>query len=64
MTNPPYPLRSVIDGEFGPWARMIADTYGMDRSDEDLADQRAATDLGRSLAAFDGGEPVAGASVQ
>ncbi|KIZ16547.1 GNAT family N-acetyltransferase [Streptomyces natalensis] len=63
MTHPPYPLRSVTDEEFGPWACMIADTYGMDRSDEDLADQRAATDLGRTLAAFDGGEPVAGASV-
>ncbi|GAA2424415.1 GNAT family N-acetyltransferase [Streptomyces glaucus] len=46
-----------------PWARMIADTYGMDRSERELADQRAATDLDRTLAVFDEGEPVAGASV-
>ncbi|GAA3502735.1 GNAT family N-acetyltransferase [Streptomyces prasinosporus] len=46
-----------------PWARMIADTYGVDRSEEELADQRAATDLARTLAVFDGNEPVAGASV-
>ncbi|WP_369204215.1 GNAT family N-acetyltransferase [Streptomyces sp. PU-14G] len=63
MTNPPYPLRAVTDEEFVPWARMIADTYGVDRSPEELALQRAATDLGRTLAAFDGDEPVAGASV-
>jgi predicted acetyltransferase len=42
---------------------MIADTYGSDRSEEELADQRAATDLARTLAVFDEGEPVAGASV-
>ncbi|MEU5208744.1 hypothetical protein [Streptomyces sp. NPDC020742] len=42
---------------------MIADTYGMDRSAEELAYQRAATDLGRTLAAFDEGVPVAGASL-
>lgn len=42
---------------------MIADTYGMDRSDEELAYQRAATDLARTVAAFDGTVPVAGASV-
>ncbi|WP_307808136.1 GNAT family N-acetyltransferase [Streptomyces oryzae] len=49
--------------EFPSWARMIADTYGMDRSEDELADQRAATDLSRTLAAFDEGVPVAGASV-
>ncbi|MGP3987332.1 GNAT family N-acetyltransferase [Streptomyces sp. 3N207] len=63
MTTPPFPLRSVAEHEFMPWARMIADTYGMDRSEEELADQRAATDLGRTLAVFDEGVPVAGASV-
>ncbi|MGP3975781.1 GNAT family N-acetyltransferase [Streptomyces sp. 8N114] len=63
MTTPPFPLRSVAEQEFVPWARMIADTYGMDRSEEELADQRAATDLGRTLAVFDEGVPVAGASV-
>ncbi|WP_232534920.1 GNAT family N-acetyltransferase [Nocardia terpenica] len=59
----PYPLRPVTDEEFDSWARMIADTYGMDRSDEELAYQRAATDLARTVAAFDGTVPVAGASV-
>jgi hypothetical protein len=32
----------VTDGEFASWARMIAGTYGMDRSEEELTDQRAA----------------------
>jgi predicted acetyltransferase len=63
MIDPPYPLRNVTSDEFEPWARMIADTYGVDRSEAELADQRAATDLGRTVAAFDGGRPVAGASV-
>ncbi|WP_438483560.1 GNAT family N-acetyltransferase [Streptomyces sp. S186] len=63
MTMPPIPLRSIDEQEFVPWARMIADTYGMDRCEEELADQRAATDLGRTLAVFDEGVPVAGASV-
>ena len=63
MTNQPYPLRAVRDEEFDAWARMIADTYGLDRTDEELADQRAATDLARTLGAFDEGRPVAGASV-
>ncbi|MBB4928123.1 GNAT family N-acetyltransferase [Kitasatospora kifunensis] len=63
MTTPPFPLRSVADQEFESWARMIADTYGMDRTAEELADQRAATDLSRTLAAFDEDVPVAGASV-
>ncbi|MEU0845997.1 GNAT family N-acetyltransferase [Streptomyces sp. NPDC005962] len=63
MTDSPFRLRSVLDQEFAPWARMIADTYGMDRSEEELAHQRDATDLGRTLAAFDGGVPVAGASI-
>lgn len=58
-----FPLRHVRDQEFVPWARMIADTYGLDRSEEELADQRAATDLGRTLAAFDGETPIAGSSV-
>ncbi|MFI9052093.1 GNAT family N-acetyltransferase [Streptomyces sp. NPDC053427] len=63
MTFSPLRLRGVLDQEFPAWARMIADTYGMDRSEEELAEQRAATDLGRTLAAFDEGVPVAGASV-
>ncbi|MEU3552699.1 GNAT family N-acetyltransferase [Streptomyces fragilis] len=58
-----FALRPVTEQEFTPWARMIADTYGLDRSEQELADQRAATDLSRTLAAFDEGEPIAGASV-
>ncbi|MFG2135058.1 GNAT family N-acetyltransferase [Streptomyces sp. NPDC048751] len=63
MTNYQFELRCVTEQEFAPWARMIADTYGMDRSEKELADQRAATDLARTLAVFDEGEPVAGASI-
>ncbi|MGI5517847.1 GNAT family N-acetyltransferase [Streptomyces sp. CA-106131] len=63
VTTSPLPLRPVTDQEFVPWARMIADTYGMDRSEQELADQRAATQLARTLAAFAGDVPVAGASV-
>ncbi|MBO8185192.1 GNAT family N-acetyltransferase [Streptomyces spirodelae] len=63
MTGSQFQLRRVSQQEFAPWARMIADTYGMDRSEGELADQRAATDLDRTLAVFDEGEPVAGASV-
>ena len=59
----PYPLRPVTDDEFETWARMIADTYGVDRSEAELADQRAATDLERTVAAFDEDTPVGGASV-
>ncbi|MEU6488087.1 GNAT family N-acetyltransferase [Streptomyces sp. NPDC046887] len=63
MSASQLPPRRVTEQEFPPWARMIADTYGVDRSEEELADQRAATDLGRTLAVFDEGEPVAGVSV-
>lgn len=59
----PYPLRPVTDAEFEPWTRMIADTYGTDRSEREIADRRAATDLTRTIAAFDGQVPVGGASV-
>ncbi|GIG66522.1 GNAT family N-acetyltransferase [Phytomonospora endophytica] len=62
MTDP-YPLRPVIDAEFTPWARMIADTYSVDRTDAELAQQRAATDLTRTIGAFDGDLPVGGASI-
>ncbi|MEV8550753.1 GNAT family N-acetyltransferase [Streptomyces glaucescens] len=63
VTASQFQLRCVAEQEFVPWARMIADTYGLDRSEEELAGQRAATDLARTLAVFDEGEPVAGASV-
>ncbi|MFE2225444.1 GNAT family N-acetyltransferase [Streptomyces kronopolitis] len=55
-----FPLRPVTDAEFATWARVIADTYGEDRSDEDLARERDAVELDRTLAAFDGDTPVAG----
>lgn len=56
-------VRAVAEEEFAPWARMIADTYGADRTAEQLARQRAATALDRTFAVFDGDEPVGGLSV-
>lgn len=63
MTTDPYPLRPVTDAEFAPWCRMIADTYGQDLTESDLAIKRAATDLDRTIAAFDGPDPVGGVSI-
>ncbi|MGW0831396.1 hypothetical protein [Streptomyces prunicolor] len=54
----PYRLRAVTEGEFETWAPMVADTYGSDLSDEQLAHERAATELPRTIAAFDGPVPV------
>ncbi|WP_216215000.1 GNAT family N-acetyltransferase [Amycolatopsis aidingensis] len=62
MTDP-YPLRPITDGEFTAWARMIADTYGIDRTEAEIANQRAATELDRTVAAFEGEAPVGGASL-
>ncbi|CAM06499.1 sterol carrier protein [Saccharopolyspora erythraea NRRL 2338] len=59
----PHPLRPITDDEFEAWARMIADTYGMDRSDAEIVNQRAATDLDRTIAAFDQEVPVGGVSL-
>ncbi|MEU9125554.1 GNAT family N-acetyltransferase [Streptomyces sp. NPDC048506] len=61
MTDP-YLLRPVTDGEFATWARVIANTYGSDRTDEELALERASIELERTIAAFDGGTPVGGAA--
>ncbi|MEU0212253.1 GNAT family N-acetyltransferase [Streptomyces canus] len=58
-----YPLRPVSDGEFATWARMIANAYGSDWSDEELAHMRAAIELDRTIAAFDGNTPVGGAAL-
>ncbi|MEU5541900.1 GNAT family N-acetyltransferase [Streptomyces sioyaensis] len=55
-----FPLRPVTDAEFETWARVIANTYGDDRSDEEIARERATVELDRTLAAFDGDLPVAG----
>jgi predicted acetyltransferase len=41
---------------------MVANTYGDDRSDAELATERAAIELDRTIAAFDDGTPVAGAA--
>ncbi|MFG2783864.1 GNAT family N-acetyltransferase [Streptomyces prunicolor] len=54
----PYPLRTVTEDEFEIWTRMVADTYGSDLSDEQVAHERAATELPRTIAAFDGPVPV------
>ncbi|MGW7486655.1 GNAT family N-acetyltransferase [Streptomyces sp. NPDC054786] len=59
MTDP-HPLRTLTDDEFVPWARMVSNTYGEDRSDEELATERATIELDRTIAAFDGSTPVAG----
>ncbi|KOG41977.1 GNAT family N-acetyltransferase [Streptomyces decoyicus] len=59
MTDP-YLLRPVTDDEFAPWARMVANTYNEDRSDEELADKRATVELARTIGAFDGETPVGG----
>ncbi|TDD20276.1 GNAT family N-acetyltransferase [Nonomuraea diastatica] len=56
----PYLLRPVTDDEFTSWARVIANTYGNDLSDEDLADERTSVELDRTIAAFDGDLPVGG----
>ncbi|MEU6331825.1 GNAT family N-acetyltransferase [Streptomyces sp. NPDC047049] len=62
MTDP-YLLRPITDGEFAIWARVIANTYGSDRSDEELAHERATIELDRTIAAFDGDTPVGGAAI-
>src|SRR3989442_1070963 len=59
----PYPLRPISDDEFETWARMIANTYGVDRRDADLENERSTIELDRTIAAFDGDSPVAGAAI-
>jgi predicted acetyltransferase len=59
----PCRLRPVTDGEFAAWALMIANTYGNDRSAEDLVRQRATIELDRTIGAFDGDTPVGGAGI-
>ncbi|MFF8788694.1 GNAT family N-acetyltransferase [Streptomyces sp. NPDC015125] len=62
MTDP-CTLRAVTEDEFHGRARMIAEAHGVDRSDEEIASQRAATVLPRTVVAFDGDAPVGGASL-
>ena len=59
----PYPLRPISDDEFKTWAHMIANTYGQDRRDADLEHERSTIELERTIAAFDGDSPVAGAAI-
>jgi predicted acetyltransferase len=59
----PYPLRPVSSDEFEMWARMIANTYGQDRRDADLENERSTIELDRTIAAFDGDSPVGGAAI-
>ena len=59
----PYPLRPVSSDEFKTWAHMIANTYGLDRRDADLEHERSTIELERTIAAFDGASPVAGAAI-
>jgi predicted acetyltransferase len=42
---------------------MVANTYGADRSDAYLANERSCIELDRSIGAFDGDAPVAGAAI-
>jgi predicted acetyltransferase len=55
-----YALRPVTEDEFPAWARAIANSYGEDLADAQLADERAAIELDRTIGAFDDGEPVGG----
>ncbi|MFI7537943.1 GNAT family N-acetyltransferase [Streptosporangium sp. NPDC049376] len=55
-----YPIRPVTGEEFETWARVVSDTYGEDRTEEDLAVERSATELERTLAAFDEGRIIGG----
>ncbi|MFF0575412.1 GNAT family N-acetyltransferase [Streptosporangium saharense] len=57
-----HPLRPVTAEEFEAWAGVITGTYGEDLSAEDLARERAAVELERTLGAFDGDVPVGGAA--
>ncbi|WP_399894981.1 hypothetical protein ACGH7X_38405 [Streptomyces sp. BBFR51] len=59
MTDPCL-LRPVTGDDFALWARVFADTYGNDLSDEELAGERAAIELDRAIGAFEGAQPVGG----
>lgn len=63
FVNDPYRLRSLSDHEFEAWARMTANTYGQDWHDAGLRNARWTIELDRTIAAFDGGSPVAGAAI-
>lgn len=58
--NDPYPLRRVRAEEFETWSRMVANTYGEDLSEADIANERSAIELDRTIVAFDGDSSVGG----
>ncbi|MGW5049854.1 GNAT family N-acetyltransferase [Actinokineospora sp. NPDC004072] len=58
-----HPLRPIRAEEFETWARTIAFTYGEERRDCELALERAAIELDRTLAAFDADRIVGGAAI-
>lgn len=61
--NDPYPIRTIGEDEFHRWARTVANTYGVDKSDATLESKRSAVEIDRTIAAYDGAEPVGGASI-
>jgi len=59
----PYPLRTLLDGEFGTWAHSVSTAYGHDLREADIADGEATIELDRAIGAFDGDVPIAGAAM-
>ncbi|MGF1426302.1 GNAT family N-acetyltransferase [Kitasatospora sp. LaBMicrA B282] len=60
----PFLLRPVVAHEFDAWARVIANTYNEDLTPDALRRERAATELARTLGAFDDGAPVGGTAAR
>ncbi|GAA1617267.1 GNAT family N-acetyltransferase [Nonomuraea maheshkhaliensis] len=58
-----YPLRVITADQVDAWARMVTTTYGQDWIEGGLRNAAVSLDPGRTLAAFDGGDIVGGASV-
>lgn len=57
------PLRVITAAELDAWARMVTTTYGQDWIEGGLRNAAASIEPGRTLAAFDDGRIVGGASV-
>ncbi|MFI0237799.1 GNAT family N-acetyltransferase [Streptomyces sp. NPDC016845] len=65
-TTTTYPLRTIAAHDIDAWARMVTTTYGQDWEEGGQGGLRNAAvslDPDRTIAAYDGGEIVAGASV-
>ncbi|MDF4253654.1 GNAT family N-acetyltransferase [Streptomyces sp. WMMB303] len=58
-----YPLRTIAAHELDAWARMVTTTYGQDWQEGGLRNAASSLDPDRTIAAWDGGEIVGGASV-